>query len=96
MRPAGNGGHAFGQHLLVGQATRLGLAADHRGDAIGVEEAGQQVVDCHVVRHGLARQAGDEAGESGARAVGEPQHVDRHLHRAEVMFTMRPNLRAIM
>ena len=48
---------------------------------VGLERARQQPVDGDVVDHGLARQAGDEAGEAGARAVGQAQHLDRRLHR---------------
>jgi hypothetical protein len=72
--------------------------AGHRAlEAIGVEGAGQQVVDGHALRRdGRARHAGHEAGEAAARAVGEAQDVDRRLHRLEVMFTMRPKPRLAM
>jgi hypothetical protein len=52
--------------------------------AVGVEGAGQQVVDRDVARRQprLPRQAGDEAGQAAARAVAQAQHVDRRLHRA--------------
>ena len=49
--------------------------------AVGVERARQQAVDGDVVDHGLARKSGDEAGEAGARAVGQSQNLDRRLHR---------------
>ena len=41
----------------------------------------QQAVDGDVVDHGLARKAGNEAGEAGAGAVGQAQYLDRRLHR---------------
>ena len=48
---------------------------------VGVERSRQQAVDGDVVDHGLARDAGDKAGEAGAGAVGQSQHLDRRLHR---------------
>ena len=46
-------------------------------------------------RH-LAREAGDEAGEAGARAVRQAEQSIGAFTAAEVMLTMRPKLRAIM
>src|SRR4051794_1982893 len=40
---------------------------------VGLERAGQEIVDGHVLAHGLAREAGDEPGQAGARAVREPE-----------------------
>src|SRR6267378_1629835 len=68
--------------LLVAPAARLGVELEVRAQPVGVERAGQQVVDGHVVAHGLARQPGDEAGEAGARAVRQAELGDRVLHRA--------------
>src|SRR5207302_8933126 len=55
--------------LLVALAARLGVVLEVRAQPVGVERAGQQVIDGHVVAHGFARQPGDEAGEARARAV---------------------------
>ena len=35
-----------------------------------------------VVPHRLARDAGDEAGQAGACAIGKVQHIDGRLDRA--------------
>jgi hypothetical protein len=52
-------------------------------DAVGVEEAGQQVVDGDVVPDGLPRESpATKPVRPAARAVGQAQHVDRRLHRA--------------
>src|SRR5205823_6835938 len=62
--------------LLVALAARLGVELEVRAQPVGVERAGQQVVDGHVVAHGLARQPGDEAGEAGAREL--PVRSEEH------------------
>ena len=78
-------------------ARRLRARSHRRAQPIGVERAGQQVVDRHVVARDLAREAGDEAGEPGARAVGQARGTSIGAFTApDVMLTMRPNLRAIM
>lgn len=69
-----------------------GLGALRRGpgggiqglaQALGIEGSGQQVVDRHVApgQVRLAGQAGDEAGQAAARAIGEAENVDRRLYR---------------
>src|SRR5690349_7637896 len=62
-------GHArFGEGVVV--LTRFcGELGDAIDLALGGERAGQQVVDDDVVLCYLPREAGDEAGEPGARAV---------------------------
>ncbi|KAG1254265.1 hypothetical protein G6F65_017109 [Rhizopus arrhizus] len=68
-------GHFAGVAILARTVGEVGA------QAVGVELAGQQVVDGDVVGHGAARQAGDEAGQATARTVGQRQDVDRGLHR---------------
>jgi len=41
-------------------------------EAIGVELPRKQIVDGHIMRNGLACEAGDEARQSGARAIRQP------------------------
>src|SRR5258706_5862492 len=76
------GGTAFlarALELLGRLALLLGVELEVRAQAIGPHRARQQVVDGHVVAHGFPRQAGDEAGEAAARAVGQAELGDRRL-----------------
>src|SRR5512145_2176887 len=50
--------------------------------AVGRKGPRQQVVDGHIGMRHLPGQAGDEAGESGSRAVRKSERRNRHLHRA--------------
>src|SRR5262249_18304388 len=74
-------GPALAGDLLERLAARLGLRLDIGAEPIGVERAGEDVVDRHVVGDRLAAETGDEAGEPGASAVGQTQALDRRLHR---------------
>jgi hypothetical protein len=76
----GVGGAAAREHLGGVQALVLRPLPGGLAQAVGLEGAGQQVVDGDVVAHVLPRDAGDEAGQAGARAVGQAQDVDRRLH----------------
>ncbi len=58
------------------------VRGDEGGDAVGVEGAGQQIVDRDIGVDHLPRDAGDEAGEAGAGTAGEVEPGHRHLHRA--------------
>ena len=81
-RPAGLSFAALRQHLIDGNAALLGFRlCDRAAQPVGVEWTRQQGIDGDVVDHGLARDARDKAGEAGARAVGQSQHLDRRLHR---------------
>ncbi len=60
-------------------------AAPCEGDlqAVGIKGARQQVVDGDALcGQPAARNAGHKAGQAAARAIGQPQDVDRRLHRA--------------
>src|SRR5256885_1648262 len=70
---------AAAAQLVVALAACLGVEFEVGAQAIGVERPRQQVVDRDVAAHGLARKAGDEAGQPGARAVGEPEFRNRIL-----------------
>ena len=48
--------------------------------AVGRVDAGQQVVHADALAGDLARHAGHEPGQPGARRVGQPQHRDRRPH----------------
>src|SRR5436309_4471070 len=79
----GGGGSVPVTHdFLDGATARLGLDGDGRAQPVGVEGAGQEVVDRDVVADGLAREPRDEPREPGARSVREPQDVDGVLHGA--------------
>src|SRR5579864_1322104 len=71
----------LGLQLFRRDAALLGLGLRDAAQAVGVERPGQEPVDGDVVDHGFPRQAGDESGQAGARAVGEAENVDRSLHR---------------
>src|ERR1022692_1362892 len=60
-----------------GVRSRFEIAAQ----PIGVEGAGKQVVDRHVVPRNLARKTRDKAGQAAARAIGQAENVDRRLDR---------------
>src|SRR3954462_9332599 len=64
---------ALGRRLLLRDTARLGEAGQGLARAIGEEGARQEIVDRHVGLPRLARQAGDETGEPGARAVRKPE-----------------------
>src|ERR1700753_4245922 len=49
---------AFGQHLVRGDATLLGLALGGAEQAVRLERSGQQRIDRDVVDHRLAGEAG--------------------------------------
>ena len=80
-RPAGIRGAPRREQLVDGLAGGLGGADRGRAQPVGVERPGQQVVDGDVVPRDLPGEAGDEAGEARARAVGQAQDVDRRLDR---------------
>jgi hypothetical protein len=67
--------------LLGADATLLRLCLRGAAQPVGIEGSRQQPVDGDVIDHGLARDAGDKAGEAGAGAVGQAQDLDRRLHR---------------
>ena len=73
---------ASGVFLLVALAALGGAHLVGAAQPVGVERPGQQAVDGDAVAHRDARHAGHEAGQAGARAVAQPQDVDRRLHRA--------------
>src|SRR3954467_15190751 len=52
--------------LLAALAARRGIEIEVGAQPVGLERARQQAVDGHVMAYGLAREAGDEAGEPGA------------------------------
>jgi len=70
---------ALGRHLLqplrhdfFHRMTAFARVQRRRtAQAVGVERAGQQVVDGDVVLDGLARQTGNEARQAAAGAVGQ-------------------------
>ncbi|SOY55961.1 hypothetical protein CBM2585_A60166 [Cupriavidus taiwanensis] len=70
------------RHFLDAQAGLLRAAFHGLEQAVGIERAGQQVVDGDAVLRHFARDAGNEAGQARARAVGQAQHIDRRLDRA--------------
>src|ERR1022692_2167075 len=67
----------FLDRLPCGFRSRFEIAAQ----PIGVEGAGKQVVDRHVVPRNLARKTRDKAGQAAARAIGQAENVDRRLDR---------------
>ena len=78
---------------IAGTRRRLKTAAQ----AIGQERALQNIVDDHVVLRDLSGEAGDDTGQSGTRAIAHAQFRDWHdFTEADVMLTMRPNLRSII
>ena len=73
---------ALRQQLIHRDAALFGVQLRNRAaQPIGIERPRQQAIDGDVGDHGLARKAGDKAGEAGARAVGQSKHLDRRLHR---------------
>src|SRR6185437_11463106 len=64
----GNAGHALRQLFSV--------VAERRAYAIGVEHAGLDRIDCHVVARVFARGAGEKGGEAGARPGGDVEPGD--------------------
>src|SRR5207248_320703 len=73
------GGGALGPDLVDRPARAAGVGLDARPDAVGVERAGQDVVDRDAPAYRLPRDAGDEARQPRARAVREPERLDRRL-----------------
>ncbi len=63
----------FRERRVERHAARACIGLGQLDQAVGLVRAGQQVVDRDVVFRDLARQAGDEAGQAGARAVGEAE-----------------------
>ena len=66
-------------HRTIGRARRFLEAA---AQPVGQERARQDIIDDHVVAGDLARQAGDETGEAGTRAVAHAEFRDWRLHRS--------------
>src|SRR6185312_2462131 len=71
----GNAGGTLAPRLVDADPFRLSLRAQRGSNAIGIEQARQQVVDRHVVLRHLARNARDETREPRACSVREAQHV---------------------
>src|SRR6266851_6412163 len=68
--------------IVIALAALGGARLVSAAQPIGVERTGQQAVDGDAVPDSDAGHAGHEAGEAAARAVAQPQYVDRRLHRA--------------
>src|SRR5688572_32633544 len=62
-----------------GLANLLRVEFEVGAQPVGLERPCKQVIDGVVVAPGGARQARDEAGEAGARAVGKAELRDRRL-----------------
>ena len=95
-RPAGILGHARGEERVVVLAGFRRELAQAVGLAVGEERTGQQVVDRDVVLRDLAREAGDEAGEPCAGAVGQAEMRERRLDRSRRDVDDAAEPRAIM
>ena len=73
-----------------------GLGRQGGLDTVGVEHAGQQVVDGHPCAASGLRATPATNRSVAARTVGQAQDVNGALTALEVMLTMRPNPRAAM
>ena len=80
-RPVGFSSPAQCQFFLHRAIVALREMRGAAAQPVGQERAGQDVVDRHVMLRHLTRQAGDETGQPGARAVAHAKLRDRRLHR---------------
>src|SRR5262245_18956114 len=77
----GHGCHALVPCLLDRDAPVLGNPRHVRTQSFGLECAGQEEVDGDVGGGNRARDPGEKSGQTRARARGEIEARERHLHR---------------
>jgi len=63
-------------HFIEWAFGGVGCGLYSGSEAVGLEGAGQKIVDGDVVGDGLAGKARDEPGEAATRAVGEAENID--------------------
>src|SRR5436190_1555681 len=68
--------------FLNGPPRRLRGCLQRGAQTIGIERAGQQVVDRDVLAYGFARNSGDEPGEAATGAIGQAENVDWRFYGA--------------
>ena len=76
MRPSGTPATHWPRSSSGRRPLRLGEPLDHDGQALGVDESGQDVVDRHPRRQ-LARQGLGPGCHRGAHGVGDPESGER-------------------